>query len=73
MEDVLKFDAVKAVSAAMDSVNLINTLKAKESLSDEDYVLLLKNQKHLKIMLAKPEFVSALLDNQKSLVNSAVL
>lgn len=43
----------KHYSAAMDSVNLINQLKAKESLNTEEQDTLNRNQEHLKIMLAK--------------------
>lgn len=43
----------KHYSAAMDSVNLINQLKAKESLNAEEQDTLNRNKEHLKIMLAK--------------------
>jgi len=40
-------------SAAMDSVNLINALKAKPVLNAEDTGTMARNQEHLVIMLAK--------------------
>ena len=40
-------------SAAMDSVNLINALKAKPTLTEAEVQCLQANQEHLKIMLAK--------------------
>ena len=40
-------------SAAMDSVNLINDLKAKPELTDAEILRLTANVEHLKIMLAK--------------------
>ena len=41
-------------SACLDSKNLINELKAKEPpLGSEDYDALVRNQEHLRIMLAK--------------------
>lgn len=40
-------------SSAMDSVNLINDLKAKPELSEEEQQRMTANQEHLKIMLAK--------------------
>ena len=40
-------------SAAMDSVNLINALKAKPTLTEAEVQRLQANQEHLKIMLAK--------------------
>lgn len=43
----------KHYSAAMDSVDLINTLKAKTELTEEDVVRLKANVDHLKIMVAK--------------------
>jgi len=43
----------KHYSAAMDSVNLINALKAKPALNDEETDTLARNQEHLQIMLAK--------------------
>jgi len=43
----------KNYSAAMDSVNLINALKAKPALNAEDTGTLARNQEHLVIMLAK--------------------
>lgn len=43
----------KHYSASIDSVNLINQLKAKESLNAEEQDTLNRNKEHLKIMLAK--------------------
>ena len=43
----------KHYSAAMDSVNLINALKAKPALNDEETDRLARNQEHLVGMLAK--------------------
>ena len=43
----------KHYSAAMDSVNLINALKAKPALTDEEADTLARNQEHLVGMLAK--------------------
>jgi hypothetical protein len=44
---------VQQYSACMDSVNLINTLKAKPNLSVEETDTIKRNQEHLNIMLAK--------------------
>jgi hypothetical protein len=44
---------VEQYSACMDSVNLINTLKAKSSLTVEENDMIKRNQEHLNIMLAK--------------------
>jgi hypothetical protein len=43
----------KNYSAAMDSVNLINALKAKPVLNAEETDRLARNQEHLVLMLAK--------------------
>ncbi len=44
--------AINYVSA-LDSVNLINELKAKETLTEEDEKTIQRNLEHLEIMLAK--------------------
>ncbi len=38
--------------AAMDSVNLINELKAKPTLTEEEQTTLSNNQQHLRVILA---------------------
>lgn len=43
----------KHYSAAMDSVALINALKAKPSLTEEEQDTLDRNKRHLVLMLAK--------------------
>lgn len=40
-------------AAAMDSVNLIEALRAKASLAEEEQATIDRNVEHLKIMLAK--------------------
>jgi hypothetical protein len=40
-------------AAALDSVNLVNELKAKETLTEEDEKTIQRNLEHLEIMLAK--------------------
>ena len=40
-------------SAAMDSVNLINTLVAQETLTDEEQDTIDRNVAHLQLMVAK--------------------
>jgi hypothetical protein len=44
--------AINYVSA-LDSVNLINELKAKETLTEEEEKTIQRNLEHLEIMLAK--------------------
>ena len=43
----------QSYSAAMDSVNLINDLKAKSTLTEEETDRMSRNQEHLSIMLGK--------------------
>jgi hypothetical protein len=44
---------VQHYAACMDSVNLVNTLKAKPNLSVEETDTIKRNQEHLNSMLAK--------------------
>ena len=51
---------VKSVSAAYDSVNLINELNTKETLTEEDTATLDRNVEHIRIMMGKEWFVAGL-------------
>jgi hypothetical protein len=61
----------KSISAAFDSVNLINELKQKSSLDSEEQDRLDRNKEHLNIMLAKDWFEEALTATQKQQIQSA--
>ena len=50
---MLTIDTARHYSAAMDSVNLINDLLTKPSLTEEEQDRLNRNVEHLKIMVAK--------------------
>ena len=54
----------KSISAAYDSVNLINELKVKETLTEEEAVTLVRNEEHVRIMMGKVWFVAGLTDLQ---------
>jgi len=54
----------KSVSAAYDSVNLLNELKAKEVLTEEETATVTRNEEHIRIMLAKEWFVAGLTKKQ---------
>ena len=54
----------KSVSAAYDSVNLINELNIKETLTEEDKATLDRNVEHIRIMIGKEWFVAGLTDKQ---------
>ena len=46
-------EIAKNYAAALDSVNLITELKAKESLTEDEEKTIQRNLEHLEIMLAK--------------------
>jgi len=62
----------KSILAAYDSVNLINELKAKESLTEEEVDRLDRNKKHIEIMLAKEWFSNGLTKAQKTELQSII-
>jgi hypothetical protein len=49
----LTVDPARQYAAAMDSVRLINALRAKASLTEEEQSTIARNVEHLEIMLAK--------------------
>jgi hypothetical protein len=49
----LTVDPARQYAAAMDSVKLINALRAKASLTEEEQATIARNVEHLEIMLAK--------------------
>ena len=65
MEELTKEQIEKSVSAAYDSVNLINELNSKETKTEEDTDAINRNKEHIKIMLGKDWFVEALTSEQK--------
>ena len=66
MEELTKEQIEKSVSAAYDSVNLINELNSKETKTEEDTDVINRNKEHVKIMLGKDWFVEALTADQKA-------
>ena len=57
-------EVAKSVSATYDSVNLINELKAKETLTEDETATLARNEKHVRIMMGFEWFVAGLTDLQ---------
>lgn len=57
-------EVTKLVSAVYDSVNLINELKAKGTLNEEETATLTRNEEHIRIMMGKKWFVAGLTDLQ---------
>jgi hypothetical protein len=54
----------QSVSAAYDSVNLLNELKAKETLTEEETDTVTRNEEHIRIMMGKEWFVAGLTNAQ---------
>jgi hypothetical protein len=54
----------QSVSAAYDSVNLLNELKVKETLTEEEVATVTRNEEHIRIMMGKEWFVAGLTDAQ---------
>lgn len=65
MENLTTEQIEKSISAAYDSVNLINELLSKESLDEEELATVNRNKEHLTIMLGKDWFSEALTATQK--------
>ena len=53
-DDLTPEDIARHYSAAMDSVNLINELVAKDSLDADELDTVDRNVRHLEIMLGRP-------------------
>lgn len=62
--ELTQVELEKIVSAAYDSVALINELKSKESLTVSEQDTLSRNEEHIRIMMGKVWFVAALTDEQ---------
>jgi hypothetical protein len=62
----------RSISAAFDSVNLINQLKAQPSLTEEEQDRLNRNVEHLRIMLAKEWFSEGLTEQQRNDINACL-
>lgn len=71
MEELTQEQIEKNVSAAFDSVNLINELRQKETLTEEEQDTITRNQQHLEIMLKKDWFSKALSSKQKTEINAS--
>ena len=56
----------RSVLACYDSFNLINELKAKENLTEDETDTLKRNEEHIRIMLLKDWFFAQLTAKQKT-------
>lgn len=61
----------KSISAAFDSVNLINKLQQKQSLTQNEQDEVDRNKEHLNIMLNKDWFEQSLTQEQKQQIQTA--
>lgn len=64
MENTTQEQVQLSILAAYDSVNLINELQVKETLTEEELDTLERNKNHLLIMLEKDWFFSELTEEQ---------
>ena len=62
----------RSISAAFDSVNLINELKTNTSLTEEEQERLNRNLEHLRIMLSKDWFSEGLTEQQRIDINTCL-
>lgn len=56
----------RSVLACYDSFNIVNELKAKSTLTEEDTDTLKRNEEHIRIMLQKDWFANELTAKQKT-------
>lgn len=66
MENLTQEQIKKSISAAYDSVNLINELSSRKSLDEEQLATISRNKEHIVIMLGKDWFSNALIEKQKA-------
>ena len=66
MEELTQAQIEKSISAAYDSVSLINGLNSKEVLTEKEADSKDRNIEHIKIMLSKEWFANALTKDQKT-------
>ena len=62
----------KSISAAFDSVSLINALNLLETLTEEEQDRKERNQRHLEIMLTKEDFTNALKPQQLADIEAVI-
>jgi len=70
--DTTEEQTQRSISAAFDSVNLVNELKVKPSLTEEEQGRLDRNKEHLIIMLGKDWFEAGLTEQQKTDINTCL-
>jgi hypothetical protein len=67
MENTITYtpeEVAQSVSAAYDSVEIINQLNGKMDITEEETATLDRNVEHIRIMMGKTWFVAGLTDEQ---------
>ena len=72
MEEEFIINTQQSISAAFDSVNLINETITKPT-NDENKDLVKRNVEHLEIMLGKEFFSNALTTEQRSEIDNTII
>ena len=62
----------KRINSAFFSVDLINELNSKEEKTQEDLDSILRNKKHLKIVMQQEDFVAELTNEEKLIIESLI-
>jgi len=69
---MVEIDIPQAISAAFDSVNLINQLNSLETLDEKQTARKQRNISHLQLMMTKDWFVEALTEEQTTQINAVI-
>ncbi len=72
MEELTQEQIEKSISAAFDSVNLIEELNLLETLTEEETDRKTRNIQHLETMMEKEWFSSNLTSEQTSQINAVI-
>jgi hypothetical protein len=72
MEELTQEEKLKSVAAAFDSVQLIQALNAKGSLTEEEQGTKDRNIEHLNVMLTKEWFGETLTKSQKTQILAVI-
>jgi hypothetical protein len=72
MENLTPEQISQSVSAAFDSVNLINELNAKTDKTQRDLETIERNVEHLRVMMGFEWFATALTPEQSTAINSII-
>jgi hypothetical protein len=68
--EITQEQIAQSVSAAFDSVNLINEINAQEEITQDDLDTIERNVEHLRIMMGEEWFYNSLNEENKQLILS---